>query len=294
MFPHPIVARDSHNGIVPCADARYSPTQRNFGKTRQSRNGESRVLQAGYELGGGVNRRTFGKQLSTLALGASALQPAIFAAQQGKTDSAPSAVPFQVSVMLWTVYRDLPFEDRLSRMADAGFTNVELTGEFRMWKDEDYDRVNAKRKSLGINFDATSGVRHGPGNPQDRDTMLGEVKDILPIMERLDCPTLILLSGNAIPTLSHDDQHQSCIDGLKAALALVDGKKINRQPVNIDRGEHQSGGEPEVLPDIRGRGLRNHQGGESLTSGIFVRHLSRADCGRQFDRETAEEFALRR
>jgi hydroxypyruvate isomerase len=182
-----------------------------------------------------VNRRAFNKQVTSLAFGASVLarEPLFLASQDDKAVGGPSALPFQLSVMLWTVFTGMPIEDRLAKVAEAGYSNVQLTGEFRNWTDDQYASVNAKRKALGINFDATSGVRHGIGNPQDRDAMLAELKAILPVMERLDCPSVILLSGNVIPELTRDQQHQSCIDGLKAAVALIDGKKINGQLVKI-------------------------------------------------------------
>jgi hydroxypyruvate isomerase len=135
--------------------------------------------------------------------------------------------------MLWTVFTGMPFEDRLAKVAEAGYRNVQLVGEYRMWTDDQYASINAKRKSLGITFDATTAVRHGLVNPQDRAALLAEIKDALPIMERLECPSLIVTSGNVVPGLSHDEQHQSCIDGLKAAIPLIEGKKINGQPVKI-------------------------------------------------------------
>jgi hydroxypyruvate isomerase len=182
-----------------------------------------------------VNRRTFNQKFTSLAVGASVLgrAPVLLAGQESKPAAAASAVPFQLSVMLWTVFTGMPFEDRLAKVAEAGYTNVELTGEFRNWTDDQYASANAKRKSLGMTFDATSGVRHGIGNPADRDAMLAELTAILPVMEKLDCPSVILLSGNVVPGMSHEDQHQSCIDGLKAALPLIEGKKINGRPVKI-------------------------------------------------------------
>ncbi len=182
-----------------------------------------------------MNRRTFNQQLTSLAFGASILnrEPLRLSLQDNKIAPAQSPLPFQLSVMLWTVFTGMPIEDRLAKVAEAGYSNVQLTGEFRNWTDDQYASVNAKRKALGINFDATSGVRHGIGNPDDRDAMLAELKAILPVMERLDCPSVILLSGNVIPELTRDQQHQSCIDGLKAAVALIEGKKINGQPVKI-------------------------------------------------------------
>jgi hydroxypyruvate isomerase len=135
--------------------------------------------------------------------------------------------------MLWTVFRDLPFERRLERVAEAGYKNVELVGEYATWMDADFDRVNMKRKELGIAFDCTAGLKHGLCNPADGEALLAELRTILPVMERIECPAIILLSGNVVPGMSIEAQHQSCINGLKAAAAVVEGKKIRGEPVRV-------------------------------------------------------------
>lgn len=182
-----------------------------------------------------MNRRTFNQTLSALAFGASAVAgaPIPLLGRDNKTDASPSAVPFDFSIMLWTVFTGMPMEDRLTKVAEAGYRNVQLVGEYRTWTDDDFARVNAKRKSLGMTFDATTAVKHGLPNPQDRDALLSDVKDALPIMEKLECPTLIMTTGNAVPELSRDEQHQSCIDGLKATIPLIEGKKVNGKLVKI-------------------------------------------------------------
>jgi hydroxypyruvate isomerase len=147
-------------------------------------------------------------------------------------DSAPGA-GFQLSIMLWTVFTDLPFEQRLEKVAEAGYRNVELVGEYDRWTDSDFNRANAKRKELGITFDCTAGLKHGAANPEEREALLGELRRALPIMERIGCPSMILLSGNRISGMSRDRQHQSCVDTLKAAAEAVEGKTVNGQPVRL-------------------------------------------------------------
>jgi hydroxypyruvate isomerase len=63
--------------------------------------------------------------------------------------------------------------------------------------------------------------------------VLTELRQALPIMERLDCPAMILLSGNRVPGMPRETQHQSCIETLKAAAGVVEGKAINGQPVRL-------------------------------------------------------------
>ena len=179
-----------------------------------------------------MDRRTFAKAGACLA--ASALSAGRVAASDASANSdRPVASPFKLSVMLWTVFRDLPFEQRLEKVAEAGYSNVELAGEYAKWTDADFERAIAKSKDLGIRFDCTAGLKNGLCNPAERDALLAEVRSTIPIMERLGCPALIFLSGNIVPGLSLEAQQQSCIDGLKAAAALVDGRRIRGEPLRL-------------------------------------------------------------
>ena len=181
-----------------------------------------------------MNRRDFSKNVGRAALGAAALGGrSLLGRATPSADGEGPGVPFKLSVMLWTVFQDLPFEVRLEKVAAAGYRNVELVGEYENWSDTDFDRGNAKRKQLGISFDCTAGLKHGLCNPADRDALIAEFRRAIPIMERLDCPTMIFLSGNVVPGMTMEAQHQSCIDGLKAAVALVEGKRINGRPVRV-------------------------------------------------------------
>jgi hydroxypyruvate isomerase len=173
-----------------------------------------------------MNRRNFSKNLAGAATLAAIASKSAFAAE----DNTP---PFQLSVMLWTVFRNLPFEERLEKCIEAGYKNIELVGEYNKWSEDEFKRNIAKAKELGIFFDTTAGLKHHVGNPADRDAMLADVQHELPIMERLTCPAVILMSGNVVPGMPREKQHESCIEGLKRAAALVEGKQIAGQPVRL-------------------------------------------------------------
>jgi hydroxypyruvate isomerase len=176
-----------------------------------------------------MNRRTFARTLAASAFAATASRSLPLPAQAASAGNPP----FALSVMLWTVFNDLPFEQRLEKVASAGYTNIELVGEYAKWSPADFDRANAARKRLGITFDATAGLPHGVCNPADRDAFLADLRQALTPMETLGCPAMIALSGNVVPGLSREVQHQSCIDGLKSAAALVEGRRIDGKPVRI-------------------------------------------------------------
>jgi len=178
-----------------------------------------------------MDRRKFAQVLATAALAAAG--PAMPAAENGAYENAPDETPFPLSVMLWTVFNNLPFEQRLARVAEAGYKNVQLVGEYSKWTDTDFESANTARKRLGIRFDATAGLKHGVGDPASRDAFVAELEQALTPMKTLDCPAMIVLSGNVVEGLSRKQQHESCIDGLKRAVALVEGKQLAGEPVRL-------------------------------------------------------------
>jgi hydroxypyruvate isomerase len=174
-----------------------------------------------------MNRRSFPRHLA--GAGAGALSTALV----GMTPEGSSAVPYKLSVMLWTVFTKMPFEQRLERIVEAGYSNVELIGEYQKWSEQEWKQAIQKSKQLGITFDITAGLAHGAANPHDRDALLADVRHELASMERLGCPALIIMSGNVVPGMPRAVQHASCIEGLKRAVTLVEGKQINGQPIRL-------------------------------------------------------------
>ena len=177
-----------------------------------------------------MNRRTFTQVLTAAALGAAA--PSLPAPAQTNT-ATPKATPFQLSVMLWTVFGDLPFEQRLAKVAEAGYNQVELVNEYRDWTDADFAAANAARKRLGIRFDATASVMRALANPSLREAFLADLTRALKPMESLSIPAIIVLAGDVVPGLTRQQQHDSCIETLKQAAKIVEGRQIDGQPVRL-------------------------------------------------------------
>jgi hydroxypyruvate isomerase len=180
-----------------------------------------------------LSRREFARTVAGVAAGT------ILAAADGKSAPIPPATePFPLSVMLWTIYRDLPFEQRLEKVAQAGYHAVELVGEFKDWSDQDFRNVDRKKRELSLTFDATSGLHASLCDPSKRDEFLSEVRAILPVMEKLQCNRLIVLTGNKVPGLSPQEHHASCVEGLKKAADLAAAKNVQILLENIDPEEN--------------------------------------------------------
>jgi hydroxypyruvate isomerase len=184
-----------------------------------------------------MNRRTFAQTLAGTVVAGSAFSHTsdLFGVESASVpnNGEASGVPFNLSIMLWTVFTTLPFEQRLEKVAEAGFRNIELVGEYDKWTETEFKRASAKREELAITFDCTAGLKHGVSIPDHRQPLIAELRRALPIMEQLACPSMILLSGNRVPGMPREVQHQCCIETLKAAADLVQGKSINGEPVRL-------------------------------------------------------------
>ena len=182
-----------------------------------------------------MNRRAFNRTLAGAALGAAALpERSLLAVPQGET----SGVPYKLSVMLWTVFNDLPFEQRLENVAAAGYRCVELVGEYKKWSEEDFRRANAKRRELGISFNTTAGLAHGVADPRAREAFLSDLRQEFPLMEKLECPAIIVMSGDRVEGLTAEAQRASCVEGLKRAAESAEKKGVTLWLENIDLEEN--------------------------------------------------------
>lgn len=181
-----------------------------------------------------MNRRKFTTTLlSTVAAGAS-----LRYATLSRAASSDSSVPFRLSVMLWTVLPKLPFEQRLEKVAEAGYHSVELVQEYEKWSQEDFRKANAKKKALGLNFDTIAAVKKGVADPGQREAFLAEIQRLMPIADQLECSAIIVLSGNTVPGLSHGQQHQCCVESLKKAGELAAKQNMTLLFENIDPEEN--------------------------------------------------------
>lgn len=174
---------------------------------------------------------------------ASAASPTVSAATRFADSDAAQAggeatPPFKLSVMLWTVYEKLPFDQRIEKVAQAGYHAVELVNEYKTFTKEDYAKFRIKKRELNLTVDATSGISHSLCDPTQRDALLEEVRAKLPVLEELECNKLILLSGNKVPGLSPQQMHDNCIESLKRAAEITAAKKVGLVLENIDPEEN--------------------------------------------------------
>ena len=190
-----------------------------------------------------MRRRQFfgacaGAGATVAAASAAASVATCFADSKATQATAIDTPPFKLSVMLWTVYEKLPFDQRIEKVAEAGYHAVELVNEYKNFSKDDYAKFRAKKRELSLTVDATSGITHSLCDSSQRDAFLDEVRAKLPVLEELECNKLIVLSGDKVPGQSPQQMHENCIESLKHAADIAAAKNVGLLLENIDPEEN--------------------------------------------------------
>jgi len=187
-----------------------------------------------------LQRREFVGACAVAALAGAAVGPSAIArtASAARAAAESEGVPFSLSLMLWTIYRDLPFEQRLEKVVEAGYHAVELVGEFKDWKKQDFANARRKKRELGIEFDGTTGVWQPLADASAREVFLKSLCEFIPTMRELECTRLIMQTGDAVPRLSRNEMHANCIETLKRGGEIAAENNIELLIENIDPEEN--------------------------------------------------------
>lgn len=189
-----------------------------------------------------MNRREFARSVAGAAAGA-----AVAGAVPGRAlahgealagEEASGSARYKVSLMLWTVFRGQPFAQRLEKVAEAGYHAVELVNEFKEWTKEDFAAARKKKNELGIEIDATAGVWHTLADANDREAFLKSLREFAGTMQELECPKLVLQTGNAVAGLTREAMRKNCVETLKRAGDVAAEHKIELLVENIDPEEN--------------------------------------------------------
>ena len=186
-----------------------------------------------------MHRREFMGVCAGAALTAVASAPSQATTFVKASDAGQSeGVPFSLSVMLWTVFNDLPFPQRLEKVAEAGYHAVELVEEFKDWKKQDFAEARRKKRELSVEFDGTTGVWLPLADANARDAFLKALREFIPTMGELECTRLIMQTGDKIPGVSPEEMHANCIETLKRGGDIAAKENIELLIENIDPEEN--------------------------------------------------------
>jgi len=177
----------------------------------------------------GMNRRSF---VGSIAVASSA------AAQITPQPPLPPKAKITSSVMLWTLKGS--FEEKLEIAGKAGIQSVELVGEHEKWTDADITRVKKLARSLGVAMDTISSTPQWKSRPismvepAQRENLVKEVERQLVFAKKLEIPMALLMSGDAIPGRTYQEQWSSLVEGCKRCgdVAAKAGITLIVEPLN--------------------------------------------------------------
>jgi len=129
--------------------------------------------------------------------------------------------------MFWS---NLPFEERLKRIAEAGFAHY----EFWPWRNKNLDRVAELNRELGlkpVQFTAFWGITH----PNRRDLFLNDLAEAIGVAQTLGLDLLTVVAGEESPGLPRDEQTRAVVETLRAGAELVApaGITLILEPLNV-------------------------------------------------------------
>jgi len=160
------------------------------------------------------------------------------AAQSTPQQPSPPKAKITSSVMLWTLKGS--FEEKLETAARSGVQSVEMVGEYANWTDADIARIKKLTHSFRLGMDAliaTPDWNKRPVSmvdPTQHDNFLTDVRNAITFAQKLEVPQILLMSGNAIPGRTHDEQYASLLEAAKRAGDLVAAANLTAivEPLN--------------------------------------------------------------
>jgi len=190
-----------------------------------------------------LNRRNFAG-LITASLASRLLE--VRAHGQTAAPSVTKTSVVKTSVMMWALNKNGTFEQNLERIAQAGYTQIELVNEYKAWSEPDSRRILARMQALGVTVDAMAGMTLGFADPAGGDAFLAELNGLIPMARRLGCRQIILLSGKLLnssgssqnASMQNSAQHTASIETLKRAAQVLSGAGLVGVIEPIDRLEN--------------------------------------------------------
>ena len=116
----------------------------------------------------------------------------------------------------------LEIDQALSIVSSCGYKAF----EFWCWWEKNLDELIAGRNKHDLKIAACCTKFISLVDPNLRAEYLDGLNESIATAKKLDCPILISQVGDFIPALTRDEQHQSLVEGLKAAAPLLEAADV--------------------------------------------------------------------
>jgi len=139
-------------------------------------------------------------------------------------------MPLTPSVCIDAVFEGLPLEDACAFVESAGIPAIEFWG----WWDKDLDLLEKASDKRGLTISACCTKFVSLVDPSLREEYLSGLEDSIQAAKRLQTEILISQVGDFREGIDRKEQHQSLVDGLRAAAPLLEAAGITLviEPLN--------------------------------------------------------------
>lgn len=121
------------------------------------------------------------------------------------------------SVCIDAVFEGLAVADAVQAVRNCGIDAFEFWG----WWDKDLADLTAVKQSCGMQIASCCTRFISLVDPEQRSNYLAGLEETIAAAESIGCRTIISQVGDFRPGISRDVQHQSLVDGLKAAASML-------------------------------------------------------------------------
>ncbi len=140
----------------------------------------------------------------------------------------PAPANFKLSVRVEPLFPKLTLKERMEQVALAGYQGF----EFGDWRAADAAEITPLKNKLGLECACLVGNRgvnpKGMGlcDPAERDGFLAEIKASTEAAKRFESSRLVVLTGNKVAGMPHEQQRASIVEGLKRAADIASANGI--------------------------------------------------------------------
>jgi hydroxypyruvate isomerase len=145
--------------------------------------------------------------------------------------------PLRFSVCIEKIFDSMPFEQRLEHIVAHGFSAFEFSSRDR----RDMNITLALKVALRLDAVAFVGSTASLADPAQRSQFESDITRAASLAVDLSCENLIVHSGPSVPGMSHEEQRNSIIEGLRSVVAIANdaGVTLLLEPLNnVDNPEN--------------------------------------------------------
>ena len=126
----------------------------------------------------------------------------------------------KLTVCLELFFPDVPIEERIARIRDAGYD----AGEFWGWREKNLDAIarEAERHQVHITSMTAMSIHPGLNDASKHDEFIVAVREAAEAAKRVACPALIVMAGNVLPRVPRSTQLANIVEGLQKLAPIAE------------------------------------------------------------------------